>query len=146
MENNLEKLETSFKKLVYKFLSECQRQGIQVKIYNTLRTKEEQYALYLQGRAPLEVVNEARKRAKLKPITQSENKIVTYLKNSPHCYGLAFDFVPIINGKVVWNNDKIWEKCGKIAETFGLEWGGRWKNFPDKPHIQMKNWKKYIRI
>ncbi len=146
MENNLEKLETSFKKLVYKFLSECQKQGIQVKIYNTLRTKEEQYAIYLQGRAPLEVVNEARKRAKLPPINQSENKIVTYLKNSPHCYGLAIDFVPIINGKVVWNNDEIWEKCGKIAEMLGLEWGGRWKNFLDKPHIQMKNWKKYIRM
>jgi hypothetical protein len=25
---------------------------------------------------------------------------------------------------------------GLIAESCGLEWGGRWKRFPDLPHVQ----------
>jgi peptidoglycan L-alanyl-D-glutamate endopeptidase CwlK len=25
---------------------------------------------------------------------------------------------------------------GKIARECGLEWGGSWKSFPDKPHVQ----------
>jgi hypothetical protein len=26
---------------------------------------------------------------------------------------------------------------GETAESCGLEWGGRWKRFPDLPHLQM---------
>jgi peptidoglycan L-alanyl-D-glutamate endopeptidase CwlK len=145
MTSDLEKLNEHFKRLAYIFITECEKQGIRVKIYNTLRTKQEQEALYLQGRTPISVVNLAREKAGLEPIKESENKIVTHLKSSPHCYGLAFDFVPIVDGKVVWNNDFLWETCGKIAESLGLEWGGRWKSLPDKPHIQMKNWQKFLR-
>ncbi|MCX7653594.1 MAG: M15 family metallopeptidase [Fervidobacterium sp.] len=145
MLDNLEKLQSDFKQLAHKFVERCREDGIKVKIYNTLRTKEEQEALFLQGRAPVEVVNTARKKVGLTPISAQENKIVTLSKDSPHCYGLAFDFVPIVNGKVIWNDDKLWEKCGKIAEKLGLEWGGRWKDFPDKPHVQMKNWKRYVK-
>lgn len=146
MVDSLEKLQPIFRELTYKFISKCLEYGIKVKIYNTLRTKEEQEALFLQGRAPVNVVNEARKKAGLKPIIADENKIVTLTKVSPHCYGLAFDFVPIVDGKAIWNDDKLWEKCGKIAENLGLEWGGRWKHFPDKPHVQMKDWKKIANV
>jgi len=146
MTDSLEKLQPAFRELAYKFISKCLENGIKVKIYNTLRTKEEQEALFLQGRAPIEVVNEARRKAGLQPITIAGNKIITLTKVSPHCYGLAFDFVPIVDGKAIWNDDKLWEKCGNIAENLGLEWGGRWKQFPDKPHVQMKNWKKIAKV
>lgn len=138
-------LHPELKKLCEKFLIECEKKGIKVIIYSTLRSREEQEALYLQGRASVDIVNLARKKAGLKPITERENKIVTYLKDSPHCYGLAFDFVPIVNGKAEWNNEKLWSLCGEIAEKLGLDWGGRWQNFPDKPHVQIKNWRKYLR-
>lgn len=102
--------------------------------------------MYLQGRAPLDVVNEARRRAGLAPIGVAENRIVTWLKVSPHCFGLAFDFVPIVGGRAVWNDEKLWERCGLVAESLDLEWGGRWKSFPDFPHVQLKNWKSYVKL
>lgn len=142
--SKIDTLHPELKKMCEKFLMECKKKGINVSIYSTFRTKQEQNALYLQGRAPLDFVNRERLKAGLNPITEKENKIVTLVKDSPHCYGLAFDFVPILDGKAVWNNDKLWEECGKIAEELGLEWGGRWVKFPDKPHVQIKNWKKFI--
>lgn len=30
------------------------------------------------------------------------------------------------------------DRCGKIGEELGLEWGGSWKRFQDKPHLQLK--------
>ncbi len=30
------------------------------------------------------------------------------------------------------------ERCGRIGEDLGLEWGGSWKGFQDKPHLQLK--------
>ena len=29
-----------------------------------------------------------------------------------------------------------WMQLGEIAESCGLEWGGRWKRMPDLPHLQ----------
>jgi len=29
-----------------------------------------------------------------------------------------------------------WLQMGEIAESCGLEWGGRWKRMPDLPHVQ----------
>lgn len=141
---DLKCLHPEFLKLVLKWMSECLRENITVIIYETCRTKEEQEAYWLQGRAPLNVVNEARKRAGLKPITEKENKIITWTKDSPHMYGLAIDFVPSIGGKALWNRRDLFTKAGEIAERLGLEWGGRWVGKEDMPHIQMKNWRAYI--
>jgi len=143
---DLNKLTTELKNKADKFIEMCKNTGISVIIYNTYRTKEEQAALYLQGRATLEIVNGTRKQAGLLPITQKENVIVTQLKDSPHCHGLAFDFVPLVSGKPAWNNELLWQRCGSIVRTLGLEWGGDWKDFPDKPHVQIKDWKKYREI
>lgn len=145
MNRSLDDLNLEFRTLLQKFIIECQNVGVKVLIYNTLRTKEEQYALYLQGRAPVKKVNEARKKAGLPPISSSENRVVTNLRDSPHCHGLAADFVPVVDGKVVWNDHKLWAICGKIAERVGLEWGGSWKDFPDYPHLQMKNWRRFLK-
>jgi len=30
-----------------------------------------------------------------------------------------------------------WYEMGAIAEACGLVWGGRWKRFPDFPHLEM---------
>ncbi|MGB9796277.1 M15 family metallopeptidase [Fervidobacterium gondwanense] len=144
MNRSLDNLNPEFKRLLQKFMIECEKSGVKILVYNTLRKKEEQYALYLQGRAPIEKVNEVRKIAGLPPISSSENRVVTNLKDSPHCHGLAADFVPVVDGKAVWNDYRLWAICGKIAESVGLEWGGSWKDFPDYPHLQMKNWRRFL--
>ena len=146
MTADLNRLVPQLKNKATQFIEMCRNSGISVIIYNTFRTKEEQAALYLQGRATLDTVNGARKQAGLLPITEKENVIVTQLKDSPHCYGLAFDFVPLVSGEPAWNNDRLWQRCGDIVRKLELEWGGDWKDFPDKPHVQIKNWKKYKEV
>lgn len=99
----------------------CKQNGITIVITQTWRTKAEQDALYAQGRT-------------------STGNIVTNAKypQSIHCWGRAFDFVPLVNGKVDWNNISLFDKVGKLGESIGLEWGGNWK-FVDRPHLQMPN-------
>ena len=60
---------------------------------------------------------------------------------SPHVWGLAYDKVPFINGKPVWDRDDLWEKIGAVGGTLGLVWGGNWRGIVDKPHFEMPNWK-----
>lgn len=57
---------------------------------------------------------------------------------SEHNFGVAVDVVPFENGKPNWNvSNLVWIQIGTEAEVMGLEWGGRWKKFLDRPHIQL---------
>lgn len=108
--------------------------NIAVRIVQGLRTIDEQNALYAQGRT--------------KP-----GNIVTNAKggSSYHNYGLAIDFAILIdkdgNGtydELSWDikkdNDKDgvadWLEVVKVFEAAGWEWGGRWSNLKDYPHVQ----------
>lgn len=97
----------------------CKAQDIDVLVTSTYRSIEEQNEIYAQGRT--------------KP-----GAIVTNAKGgqSFHNHRVAFDVVPLVAGKAVWDNKELWEKIGKIGEAVGLEWGGRWKSFVDKSHFQ----------
>lgn len=103
------------------FISRCKLlHGIDVLITNTLRDNEYQASLYAQGRT--------------KP-----GKIVTKAKPgySFHNYGVAFDFVPLKDGKPDWNDEAKWQKCGAVGVALGLTWGGNFKSFQsDKPHME----------
>lgn len=109
-------------KLCHSFIDKCKDEGIDVIITSTFRDHESQNALYAQGRT-------------------APGSIVTKAKGgqSMHNWKVAFDFVPNRNGKLVWGTTgadlAVWERCGVIAESVGLEWGGRWK-FKDMPHCQ----------
>ena len=101
------------------FVASCRSVGIDILITSTLRDMESQAALYAQGRT-------------------APGKVVTNAKagQSFHNYGMAFDFVPIVNGKAAWDDTKLFERCGRIAESVGLEWAGRWKSFKELAHCQ----------
>lgn len=104
-------------------VSECAKQGLIVKITDTLRTEAEQNDLYNQGR------------------TTSGN-IVTNCKypNSMHNWGVAFDICRN-DGRGAYNDSDGWfTKVGLIGEALGLEWGGHFKSFVDKPHFQLKQY------
>lgn len=139
-----------------KWLELCKAAGINVSITCTARSYQEQLALYAQGRNPLDYTNALRKKAGMAPITEKENKSkVTWTMNSKHIVNLmdndasnnkatAWDFVILNNDKSAnWdikvdvnkNQKSDYEEAGKIAESLGLTWGGRWKS-PDYPHIQ----------
>jgi peptidoglycan L-alanyl-D-glutamate endopeptidase CwlK len=117
-------------------IERCALQGIRIQITSTLRTAEEQAAIYAQGREPLAEVNRLRREAGLMPITEAENqKTVTNARTSIHQFGLAFDVVVVdAHGRAVWAH-KAYEPVGEIGEALGLEWGGRFRRF-DGPHFQ----------
>lgn len=98
------------------FIEQCQQAGIPIRATAGFRTCEAQNNLYAQGRT--------------KP-----GNIVTNAKcgDSLHNYGVAFDIC--FDSKTPYVGD--WEKVGKIGESLGLEWGGRWTKFPDRPHFQL---------
>lgn len=128
--------------------------GIPFMISCTARTVDEQVALYAQGRKPIDDVNRLREIAGLARIPVSQNNIVTWTLNSEHLINLddgntkndqsrAFDIAITRDKKPVWdvkidvNGDKIpdYEEAGKIGESVGLKWGGRFTK-PDMPHFQ----------
>ena len=106
------------------FIAKCKANGIDVLITSTYRDLESQQALYDQGRS---IASKAR-----------GEKIVTNAKagQSFHNWRVAFDFVPIVNGKACWNDISAFKRCGAIAESVGLEWAGRWKTFNELAHCQ----------
>jgi peptidoglycan L-alanyl-D-glutamate endopeptidase CwlK len=103
------------------WLLKCLEAGINVKIISGSRTYQEQAALYAKGRtAPGPKVTNARP------------------GYSWHNFGVAWDFVVFdAKGEPMWESP-LMERCGLIAESLGLEWGGGWKSFRDIPHVQIK--------
>ena len=116
---SLSDLNPKVKTLCEQFVASCAKQNIDILITSTYRDVESQNALYAQGR------------------TMPGNK-VTNAKGgqSFHNYHVAFDFVPIVNGKAQWNDMALFTKCGEIAESLGLEWAGRWTKFKEMAHCQ----------
>lgn len=101
------------------FVKACEAAGIDVIITSTYRDCQSQNALYAQGR------------------TQPGQRVTNVAGgDSFHNWRVAFDFVPIVAGKAIWGDDRLWSRCGAIAQSVGLEWGGSWTRFVDKPHCQ----------
>ena len=101
------------------FVTACRAAGVDVLITSTFRDNESQDALYAQGRT-------------------APGKRVTNAKGgqSMHNHRCAFDFVPVVHGKAMWDDARVFKRCGAIAQSLGLEWGGRWVTRPDAPHCQ----------
>lgn len=112
-------------KLAARLVEECNKQGLKIKIGETLRTVAEQDALYAQGRT------------KPGPIVTNAPGS-TY--SSYHQWGTAFDFFRN-DGQGAYNESgRFFEKVGAIGVQLGLEWGGNWKSIKDKPHFQLADW------
>jgi peptidoglycan L-alanyl-D-glutamate endopeptidase CwlK len=116
---NIDDLKPEVAALCRSFILECDSIGIDVVITSTYRDEDSQNALYAKGRT----VPGAR-------VTNVAGG------DSFHNWRVAFDFVPIANGKACWDDPTLWNRCGSIAEKLGLEWGGAWERFTDKPHCQ----------
>lgn len=110
---------------IRELMSLCEENNLKIDISECLRTAEEQNELYAKGRTkPGRIVTNA---------NGSE-----YL--SMHQWGIAFDFYRI-DGKGAYNEeDDFFIKVGRLGESIGLEWGGSWTSFVDKPHFQLPDW------
>jgi peptidoglycan L-alanyl-D-glutamate endopeptidase CwlK len=98
----------------------CKKHGITFSVTSTYRSVGAQNALYAQGRT--------------KP-----GNIVTNAKGgqSFHNWRVAYDVVPVINGKISWSNEAIFSAIGYFGKKCGLEWGGDFGNIKDLPHFQL---------
>ena len=54
-----------------------------------------------------------------------------------HNWRRAFDVVPVRAGICLWDDASLWDDIGALAPKYGLEWGGSWRRFPDRPHFQL---------
>ncbi len=118
----IEDLHPMVQDLCNKFIAKCKDSGITITITSTYRDNEAQAKLYGQGRTV-------------------PGKKVTDAKSgqSIHNYRLAFDFAPVYDNKAQYNDDLLFLLCGKFGVSCGLEWGGDWKSFKDRPHLQYTN-------
>lgn len=118
-ENRLAKVHPTLAAGIRSMIASLAAQGLTVEVVQGLRTFAEQDALFAQGRT--------------KP-----GQVVTNAKGgqSNHNYGLAVDLCPFVNGKPQWNDNAGFLRIGAEAAKVGLQWGGNWKKFIDKPHVQ----------
>lgn len=109
------------------FLRECSGAGLDVLIYCTLRSLQEQAALYAFGRSrPGRIVTNAGPGESL---------------HNPDADGFAwaFDAVPLLHGKAQWSDAAALQLMGECGEFVGLEWAGRWRGgFRESVHFQNK--------
>lgn len=122
----IEDLNPVVAEMARRFEAECKAEGIDFIFTSTYRDNESQSALYAQGRT-------------------TPGKIVTNAKagQSFHNFRVAFDVVPLRNGKPVWGTTgedlKLWQRMGAIGKRCGLEWAGEWRTFREFPHFQFTN-------
>lgn len=119
------------KKQAQKLIEAAYKRGLLILLTQGHRTLKYQKQLYDQGRiTPGEIVTNARP------------------GYSPHNYGLAIDFalLDLITGrKVLWDTridqdrDGVadWTEIVTEAKKLGFVWGGDFKKFVDKPHLEM---------
>lgn len=91
--------------------------GRPIVVTGEYRTNTEQDALYAQGRT-------------------TPGLIVTNAKGgeSMHNYRVAFDIAFSTDKGLSYDGD--WNAVAEVGKTLGLEWGGDWQTFPDRPHFQ----------
>ena len=101
----------------------CKAAGIEIILTATYRDDEQQNALYQIGRTP----GDTRMR-----VTNAKGG------QSWHQYRCAWDVVPIVGGKCVWEDKLLWEKVIAAGVAAGAEAGANWASFKDQPHFQYK--------
>lgn len=115
-------LEPTTRKMCKEFLRRCEAAGYKIIITQTFRSWDEQDQLYAVGRRGIPGE---------KAITNSKGGF------SWHNYGRAFDFA--FNDKKPYAEFHPWKEVGNIGMSCGLEWGGSWTKFPDRPHFQFRD-------
>ncbi|KHF28291.1 hypothetical protein LR68_02833 [Anoxybacillus sp. BCO1] len=101
---NLEKLAPNTKRAAMEWYNWCIANGIDILIYETIRTEEQQRYYVASGKSQT--------------------------MKSYHLVGQALDFVPIINGKTDWNGYGRSDMRQAIAKAkeLGFEWAGTGKD------------------
>ncbi|HAA5562504.1 TPA_asm: M15 family peptidase [Listeria monocytogenes] len=111
---NVNKLANNTKAAARKLLDWSENNGIEVLIYETIRTKEQQSANVASG--------------------------ASQTMRSYHLVGQALDFVMAKGKTVNWGGYRSAnaKKFIAKAKALGFTWGGDWDGFVDNPHLQFE--------
>ncbi|HDU0782577.1 TPA: M15 family metallopeptidase [Listeria monocytogenes] len=111
---NVNKLADNTKAAARKLLDWAENSGIEVLIYETIRTKEQQSANVASG--------------------------ASQTMRSYHLVGQALDFVMAKGKTVNWGGYRSAnaKKFIAKAKALGFTWGGDWDGFVDNPHLQFE--------
>ncbi len=113
----LDDLRKDIHDMAIKHVAACAAEGIYLLIYCTYRSDEEQEAEFAKGRTkPGAIVTNAR---------GGQSKHNNTVGGAPA--SLAYDCIPVVNGKAQWSNASLVQHVGVIGESVGLTWAGRWR-------------------
>ena len=120
MSRDISLLHPMLRTLIPILMEKWKAAGLDVLITDGFRSKAEQDTLYAKGRtAPGQIVTN------------------TPYPYSTHNWGVAFDFCRNKKGAEYYYGDGFFNKAAAIAKPYGLSWGGDWKNFIDRPHLEL---------
>lgn len=109
-------LDPVFAEKVRDWLKICSDNKIDVRITSGKRSYEEQNRLYDQGRTTYGII-----------VTNARGGY------SAHNYGIAIDFIVLVNGV---RRDDLLKSAAQIAKNLGMTWGGDWFLFYDGFHLE----------
>ena len=119
-EKNIRTLMTEVQALCRASLARIRASGLDARVISGTRTYAEQNALYRQGRfgnSGLRVTN-------------------AKAGQSWHNFGRAWDIGIFENGKYLTDGPE-YAQAAPFGKIPGVQWGGDWKSFKDKPHYQV---------
>lgn len=111
MARDITKLHPFVRMIEEQLVNDCAAVGINIKITDCVRTKEEQNGI------------------------DASRTGVKY-PYSYHNWGLAFDICQNERENPYPSSSAWWNKVGTIGKRLGLSWGGDWTNPVDRPHFQ----------
>lgn len=119
-ERNIMTLHPKAQEAARKFLKRLSDEGINARIISGTRTYAEQDDLYAKGR------------------TKPGPKVCNAKGGqSNHNFSIAWD-IGIFDAQGAYLPESpLYEKAAKVALVDGLEWGGNWQSFKDRPHYQL---------
>jgi peptidoglycan L-alanyl-D-glutamate endopeptidase CwlK len=119
------------------------RIGFIVMVTDGWRSRADQEEFWKQGRdRDGNIIDKRRVVTYARPGTSAHEVMRYDADGTPFPCAMAVDLAFVRNGAPTWAEDMPWGVLGTVAtEICGLEWGGNFKNFKDKPHVQMPSWK-----
>lgn len=116
---------------VLRVLDAMEMLGYPMFVTEGLRSDAQQIADYAQGRtAPGGIVTNA-DGITHKSLHQKQ------ADGFSHAVDCAFIDDPLSVKIETWDINQPWELYGRMAEQFGLTWGGRWQTIKDRPHVEL---------
>lgn len=146
----IEDLDPRLQPLVHEHIEACRKRGVDLLIYCTLRSVEEQAILFRRGHTASSVRTKMwqleqegfPKLAKILEDVGPQPMGPTATKAGPgqsfHNYGLAYDCCPLVGGKPIWDsNAPEYRIMGEEGKRIGLDWAGDWRTFQEFVHFQL---------